>query len=275
MCRDCLVRSHGECVIAPDPKQVIVNGLLTSYFDVGEGDPIVALHGIPTSSALFAPLVPHLLGYRLLAPDLLGQGRTETPATGRLGFEAYLEHLEAFLDTIAPRKFHLLVHDFGAVLGLMWATRHVDRLRSVIVLSTTVAFGPRIVLLFSANLILGPRVLEWFLPWTLQRSRSVLPPAVQREWAMPWTRRRLLRGMDHFSARHLRVLQERLVVVTRPVLLLWGEADTVFPVSHGDRLRKALPDAVLETIPACGHWTPLDAPCEVAEHIRAFCTPER
>jgi pimeloyl-ACP methyl ester carboxylesterase len=81
--------------------------------------------------------------------------------------------------------------------------------------------------------------------------------------------------MDHFSARHLRVLQERLVVVTRPVLLLWGEADTVFPVSHGDRLRKALPDAVLETIPACGHWTPLDAPCEVAEHIRAFCTPER
>jgi pimeloyl-ACP methyl ester carboxylesterase len=183
--------------------------------------------------------------------------------------------VDAFLDAVAPRTFHLLVHDFGAILGLTWATRNVDRVRSVIVLSTTVAFGPRIVLLFGANLILGPRVIEWFLPWTLRRSRDVLAPRLQREWAMPWTRRRLLRGMDHFGARHLRRLRERLATVTRPVLLLWGEADTVFPLSHGDRLRKALPNAVLETIPACGHWAPLDAPCEVAAHVRAFCAKER
>jgi haloalkane dehalogenase len=224
---------------------------------------------------LFAQLVPHLQGYRLIAPDMLGQGRTETPAAGRLDFAAYLEHLEAFLDTIPPHPFHLLVHDFGAVLGLTWATRHLDRVRSVIVLSTTVSFGPRVVLLVGANLILGPRLIEWFLPWTLQRSRNVLPRHIQRQWAMPWTRRRLLRGMDHFGAAHLRNLRKRLDVVTRPVLLIWGEADTVFPVSHGDQLRKALPNAVLETIPACGHWATLDAPCEVARHIRAFCSTER
>lgn len=262
-------------MIAPEPRQTVLNGVLTSYVDVGEGEPIVALHGIPTSSALFVPLVPHLQGYRLIAPDLLGQGRTATPAAGRLDFAAYLEHLGAFLDMIPPRTFHLLVHDFGAVLGLTWATRHLDRVRSVTVLSTTVAFGPRVVLLVGANLILGPRIIEWLLPWTLQRSKNALPPRLQREWAMPWTRRRLLRGMDHFSATHLRNLREHLGVVTRPVLVLWGEADTVFPVSHGEQLRKALPNAVLETIPACGHWAPLDAPCEVAKHVRAFCAIER
>ena len=262
-------------MIAPEPKQAVVNGLSTSYFDVGEGEPVVALHGIPTSSALFAPLVPHLRGYRLIAPDLLGHGRTEIPAAGKLDFQAYLEHLEAFLDAIPPRKFHLLVHDFGAVLGLTWATRHLERLRSVIVLSTTVTFGPRIVLLVGANLILGPRVIEWFMPWTLQRSRNVLPRELRREWARPWTRRRLLRGMDHFSPTHLRGIRGRLGVVTRPVLLLWGQADNVFPVSHADRLRSALPNAVLKTIPECGHWAPLDAPSEVAQHVCAFCAGAR
>jgi pimeloyl-ACP methyl ester carboxylesterase len=176
-------------VIAPDLKQAVVNGLSTSYVDVGEGEPIVALHGIPTSSALFAPLVPHLHGFRLIAPNLLGHGRTETPAAGRLDFEAYLEHLETFPETVAPPRFHLLVHDFGAVLGLTWATRHLDRLRSVIVLSSMVTFGPRIVLLVGANLILGPRVIEWFMPWTLQRSRNVLPRGLRREWARPELRK--------------------------------------------------------------------------------------
>ena len=262
-------------VITPEPRQALVNGLATSYLDAGEGTPIVALHGIPTSSALFAALVPHLQGYRLIAPDLLGQGGTETPGAGRLDFAAYLEHLEAFLDTIPPLTFHLLVHDFGAVLGLTWATRHLDRVRSVIVLSTTVTLGPRIVLLFGANLLLGARVIEWCLPWTLARSKDVLPRSLQRQWANPWTRRRLLRGMDHFSARRLRRLRERLNIVTRPVLLLWGDADPVFPLTHADRLRQALPDVVLETIPSCGHWAPLDAPCEVAAHIRMFCPVER
>ena len=104
----------------------IVDGIQTAYLDVGDGEPLVALHGIPTSSALFAPLLPRLAGYRLIAPDLLGQGRTEVPAHGRLGFAEYLNHLDVFLREVPPSVFHLLVHDFGGVLGMTWAMANAN-----------------------------------------------------------------------------------------------------------------------------------------------------
>src|SRR2546425_1976980 len=50
----------------------VVGAVRTAYLDIGDGEPIVALHGIPTSSLLFDPLAPHLEGFRLIAPDLLG-----------------------------------------------------------------------------------------------------------------------------------------------------------------------------------------------------------
>lgn len=255
-------------------RQTIVDGLRTAYFDVGEGVPIIALHGIPTSSALFAPLIPHMAGYRLIAPDLLGQGQTEVPRSGRLDFAAYFRHLKAFLDDFAPPTFHLLVHDFGAVLGLAWAADHATRLQSIIVLSTTVTFSVRVAWLYAANLVLGRAALRWLMPWTLKRER-VVPPETLREWARPWTRQRLLRGIDHFSPRRLRHVRQRLVFLTRPVLLIWGEDDEVFPTSHADVLRRTLPQATFVTIPKCGHWAPLDAPHEVADLVRAFCSQSR
>lgn len=101
-----------------------VAGVSTAYLDTGKGEPIVALHGIPTSSWLFEPLVPHLQGYRVIAPDLLGQGGTETPPHGRLVAAAYRRHLGVFLDQLPIEPCHLLLHDFGGILGLAWAARH-------------------------------------------------------------------------------------------------------------------------------------------------------
>jgi pimeloyl-ACP methyl ester carboxylesterase len=69
-------------------KSIQLNGSLTSYLDCGKGETIVALHGIPTSSLLFAPLAPFLDEYRLIAPDLLGQGRSESPPPGPLDYQA-------------------------------------------------------------------------------------------------------------------------------------------------------------------------------------------
>jgi haloalkane dehalogenase len=126
----------------PEPakkKSILVGGVWTSYIDAGAGDTIVALHGIPTSSALFEPLIPFLASYRFIAPDLLGQGDTESPAKGSLGFSAYCRHVDAFLDAVPPPSFHLLVHDLGGVIGLLWASERAERIRSITVLSTTVS----------------------------------------------------------------------------------------------------------------------------------------
>lgn len=251
-------------------KSIDLNGVETAYLDVGRGETIVALHGVPTSSLLFAPVIPHFTNYRLLAPDLLGQGRTATPLTGRLDYSAYARHLRRFLDTVPPPQFHFLLHDLGGVLGLDWAAENIGRLKSLIILSTTVTGSFWVAgVLYAANLILGRRLLRWGMPFTLKRSQG-LDSTMGEEWVKPWSRRRLLRGRDHFAGHHLRRVRARLHQVEAPVLVLWGEQDDVFPLRHAAGLVKAFPQAKLRTIRRCGHWSMLDAPEEVAQCVAQF-----
>jgi len=252
----------------------VVGGVSTAYLDTGEGEPIVALHGIPTSSLLFDPLVPHLEGYRLVAPDLLGQGGTDIPRHGRLDAAAYQRHLDAFLDQLPLQSFHLLVHDFGGVLGLRWAAEHHARVKSMIVLSTTISPSARVALFYVFNLVFGRTALRRALPWTLARPRE-LSPHLLDEWTSPWARRRLLRGCDHFGARHLRALRDRLTRLDCPTLIVWGMSDRVFPLRHARLLHELLPHAALATIPHCGHWATIDAPEVVAAEVRRFCGSNR
>lgn len=250
-------------------ERVSIDGVSTAFLDAGRGATIVALHGVPTSSALFEPLLPHLGGYRLLAPDLLGQGGTESPANGPLDYAAYHAHLDAFLATVAPREFCLLVHDLGGVLGLEWAADHPERVRSLIVLSTTVTWSLRVEVLFGANLLFGRPLVRLAMPAALKRPRALAPSLVET-WAAPWTRRRALQGLDLFARAHLTRLRAKLARLDLPSLLIWGENDDVFPLSSARAIAGRLSQSTLVTIPRCGHWSTLDAPEEVARHINDF-----
>jgi haloalkane dehalogenase len=230
------------------------------------------VHGIPTSSLLFAGLVPHLNNYRLIAPDLLGQGQTETPESGPLGYSGYASHLRLFLDAVPPERFHLLLHDLGGLLGLEWAASHGHRLETLIILSTTITGSFRVSSFFNAaNLILGRSFLRWGISLTLKRSGE-LDESLREEWIKPWSRRRMLRGADHFSRRHLRRIRAGLGEVRAPVLVIWGEQDDIFPLRHSTKIVQALPQARIARIQGCGHWSVLDAPGEVGELIVEFLT---
>jgi pimeloyl-ACP methyl ester carboxylesterase len=238
----------------------------TAYLDVGQGETIVALHGIPTSSLLFAPLVPHLTSYWLLAPDLLGQGLTETPSIGHLDYAAYANHLCTFLETVPPYQFHLLVHDLSGVLGLEWAAEHAERVKSVTILSTTLTGSFRVRrALYAITLICGQSFLGWGMRFTLTRAQ--LEVALLEEWVKPWSRRRILRGTDHFATPHLQRIRSKVEQLRVPVLIMWGKQDTIFPLSHASHIVRMFPNAKMCTIERCGHWSPLDAPEEVAQRL--------
>jgi haloalkane dehalogenase len=187
-----------------------------------------------------------------------------------VGFDAYQQHLGAFFDEVAPSAFHLLVHDFGGVLGLAWAAEHPQRVQSLTVLSTTVRRSPRVTALIVANLLGGHRLLRRVLPYSMVRKRAIDPELLDH-WAAPWRFRRLLRGADHFAERHLEPLRWRLSRITCPVLVVWGDRDPVFPKSHGEQIAGLVKQSRLEILPNCGHWSPLDAPEELGALVREQC----
>ena len=107
-----------------------------AYVDVGNGDPIVLLHGNPTSSYLWRNVLPHLepLG-RCIAPDLIGMGDSDKLADAGPGSYRFVEHrhyLDALLETLDVReRVTFVLHDWGSALGFDWANRHRDAVNGI------------------------------------------------------------------------------------------------------------------------------------------------
>jgi len=109
-------------------------GTTIEYVDTGgEGDPIVFLHGNPTSSYLWRNVIPHLTGSgRCLAPDLVGMGRSGPSSTGSYRFIDHRRHLDEWFDAVGTdSNVTLVVHDWGSGLGFDWAHRHPDRVKAI------------------------------------------------------------------------------------------------------------------------------------------------
>lgn len=123
--------------IMPYPKKrETVLGHEMAYVEVGQGDPIVFLHGNPSSSYLWRNVIPHVenLG-RCIAPDLIGMGdsdKLDTADPGQYRLVAHRMYLDALLDAIGvTEKAILVVHDWGSALGFDWAMRHPDRIAGI------------------------------------------------------------------------------------------------------------------------------------------------
>ena len=114
----------------------VVDGVDMAYVDVGEGRPIVFLHGNPTSSYLWRNVAPHVadLG-RIVMPDLIGMGDSASlsnPGPGSYTFVEHRHHLDGLLAALGiERDVTLVVHDWGSALGFDWANRHRDSVAGI------------------------------------------------------------------------------------------------------------------------------------------------
>ncbi len=118
----------------PHPrKRVPLLGTEISYVEVGAGDPIVFLHGNPTSSYLWRNIIPYAAGLgRCLAPDLAGMGASGAAPGGAYRFTDHARYLDAWFDAAGLHENVILVlHDWGSALGFHWAQRHRDRVKAI------------------------------------------------------------------------------------------------------------------------------------------------
>lgn len=114
-----------------------VHGKRIAYLEAGTGDPIVLLHGNPTSSYLWRNVIPELEGCgRVIVPDLIGHGDSDKlPASegpDRYSFDVAFEYLDGLLRSIgAEHNVTLVIHDWGSGLGFHWARHNQERVRGI------------------------------------------------------------------------------------------------------------------------------------------------
>jgi haloalkane dehalogenase len=113
-----------------------VLGREMAYVEVGEGDPIVLLHGNPTSSYVWRNVLPHLRARgRCIAPDLIGMGDSDKLPDSGPGSYRFVEHrryLDGLLEALdVHERVTLVVHDSGSVLGFDWANRHREAVKGI------------------------------------------------------------------------------------------------------------------------------------------------
>ena len=114
-------------------RRVAVLDTDMSYVDTGQGDPIVFLHGNPTSSYLWRNIIPYLSGHgRCLAPDLVGMGQSGKSPTSAYRFVDHARYLDAWFEALnLTSNVTLIVHDWGAALGFHRATRHPEQIKAI------------------------------------------------------------------------------------------------------------------------------------------------
>ena len=132
-----------ESVSAQDPhprRRISAGGTEISYMDTGDGDPIVFLHGNPTSSYLWRNIIPHLSPVgRCLGPDLMGMGESGSSPNGSYRFTDHSAVLDAWFDAMGlTGGVTLVVHDWGSALGFHWAKRNPERVKGLVYMEAIV-----------------------------------------------------------------------------------------------------------------------------------------
>jgi len=120
-----------------DKSSVNIDGKKLAYIDVGEGTPIVMLHGNPTSSFLWRNIIPHLndLG-RVIVPDLIGHGDSDklpvSMGPDRYTFENTFEYIDKLLNKLEINQdITLILHDWGSALGFYWAMKNPEKIKAI------------------------------------------------------------------------------------------------------------------------------------------------
>lgn len=121
------------------PHYLDLDGLRYHYVDEGSGVPVVMVHGNPSWSYLYRHLVLALRGtHRTIVPDHIGCGRSDKPsdATYEYTLERRIADLGRLIDSLGAEQIHLVVHDWGGMIGTAWAVDHPHRVASIVAMNT-------------------------------------------------------------------------------------------------------------------------------------------
>ena len=255
--------------------------LRMAYTDVGSGEPVVLLHGIPTWSFLYADVIPLLEPHcRVLAPDFLGHGWSDRRDRFDRSLTAQTAAILALLDALEIERATFVGHDTGGGVALILGIEHPERVARL-VLSNVVAYDSWPI---DDMIALGnphwrdksaQEVADFVaggLPDGIHNAER-LTPEFREGIVAPYSDEEgkisLIRNASALNTNHTMALVDRHADIEAPTLVLWGVHDPWQRIADGERLAEEIPNAELVRVEA-SHWIPQDAPVEFAERIRSF-----
>jgi haloalkane dehalogenase len=265
------------------PRYRELDGLRLAHIDEGDGPPVVFFHGEPTWSFLWRKVIPPVLsaGYRCIAPDLPGFGRSDKPMD--LGWYSYDRHSESvapLLEQLDLRDATVVVHDWGGPIGLRLATEQPDRIARIVVLDTGLFTGrQKMTDAWTAFRNFVERTED--LPvGVLVRGACKRDPGdeVIAAYDAPFPSASAKAGARAFplmlptspempGAQAGQRVLEAMRSDARPKLILWADSDPVLPLETGQRFAAALGTEVDHVIADASHFLQEDAGPEIGSLI--------
>ncbi|HWC87990.1 MAG TPA: haloalkane dehalogenase [Solirubrobacteraceae bacterium] len=269
-----------------EPRYRTFDGLRLAHLDEGSGAPVVFFHGEPTWSFLWRHVIPPVreAGFRCLAPDLAGFGRSDKPMDlGWYSYDRHVASMASLLEDLDVWEATVVVHDWGGPIGLRLAVEHPDRVARLVILDTGLFTGHQ-------------RMNEaWLAFQSFVRRTEDLPVGFlvrggcQRDpgeeviaaYDAPFPNAASKAGARAFplilptspempgAAAGQRVL-DALREDQRPKLVLWADSDPVIPLATGHRFAAALGTEVHHVVTDASHFLQEDAGPEIGGLIAAW-----
>jgi pimeloyl-ACP methyl ester carboxylesterase len=283
-----------EAAAAPRYQSVHVGPVRIFYREAGRSDApaLLLLHGFPSSSRMFEPLLHELGGeFHLIAPDYPGFGLSDAPDPQRYTytFDTLAAAIEEFVATLRLGRYTLYLQDYGGPVGLRLALAHPEQLRALIIQNAvlheeglTEAWNlrraywadrarhePQVRAALAsveagiARHVGGRALAQHFNPdlWMDEIAFLARPGMADIQLQLIYDYQSNLRAYPAWQA----FLRQR----RPPLLVLWGVHDPIFSVAGAQALRREQPDAELHLLEA-GHFAINDCPQHIAQHLRRF-----
>ena len=280
------------------------SGFKMHYIDEGEGsDTLLLLHGEPTWGYLFRHQIPVWAQHaRVIAPDHMGFGKSAAPRNRTYWLQDHIDNIEKFVLALNLNNITLIMHDFGGPVGMGLAARHPDRIKQIISVNGPTPFGQSdLVERVTANVGVSPWFqwiieaekkgileeilghLDYNILSTLKLNGFVRNEIVTDTWinayrapfptpalsvgGIGWAKG-IATGAHQFENPSMSAKAD---ILSKPALAIWGEQDRTLHAEHFLPLfRQLFPKAHIHLLPKAGHYSPEDAPNDVALLVTNF-----
>jgi pimeloyl-ACP methyl ester carboxylesterase len=260
-----------------------VRGVRVHYVDVGDGPPVVLIHGFASSIGTFKGVIDALKKeHRVIALDLKGFGWTSRPE-GDYSPAEQARIVAGLMDKLAVERADVVAHSWGSSVALQLALAKPDRVGKIALYDAWVyeaqlptlfvwaradGLGEALFGMFYAERSDDKMATAFFDKKNVTEKRVEL---VEEELARPGTTAAALAAVR--GQRYAEV-EKRYGTIDKPVLLLWGREDKITTLAMGERLSKELPRARLVVFPQCGHFPMYEAKLPSTRELVAFLAPD-